>query len=49
LPLMVKSGLGLKKSFDSVEKLIPYMSSTLMFSRITGILFVLSFLIGIVA
>jgi len=47
IPLMVKSGFGLKKTFDSVENLIPYMSSTLMFSRITGALFVLSFIIGI--
>ncbi len=47
IPLMFKSGFGLKKTFDSVEKLVPYMSSTLMFSRITGALFVLSFLIGI--
>ena len=47
IPLMIKSGFGLKKTFDSVEKLIPYMSSTLMFSRITGALFVISFIIGI--
>ncbi|RMW34612.1 MAG: prenyltransferase, partial [Nitrosopumilus sp.] len=47
IPLMVKSGFGLKKTFDSVEELVPYMSSTLMFSRITGALFVLSFIIGI--
>lgn len=47
IPLVIKSGFGLKKTFDSVEKLIPFMSSTLMFSRITGALFVLSFLIGI--
>ena len=47
IPLMFKSGFGLKKTFDSVEKLVPYMSSTLMFSRITGALFVLSFIIGI--
>ncbi len=47
IPLMIKSGFGLKKNFDSVEKLIPYMSSTLMSSRITGALFVLSFIIDI--
>lgn len=47
IPLMFKSGFGLKKTFDSVENLVPYMSSTLMFSRITGALFVLSFIIGI--
>ena len=47
IPLMIKSGLGLKKNFDSVESLVPFMSSTLMFSRITGALFVASFLIGL--
>ena len=45
IPLVVKAGLGLKRNFNSVGELIPYMSSTLMFSRITGALFVLSFLI----
>ncbi len=44
IPLMVKAGLGLKKNFNSVDELMPSMSSTLMFSRITGALFVLSFL-----
>jgi len=44
IPLVVKAGFGLKKNFDSTDRLIPYMSSTLMFSRITGVLFVLSFL-----
>jgi len=47
IPLMIKSGLGLRKNFDSIENLVPFMSSTLMFSRITGALFVISFLIGI--
>jgi len=45
LPLMIKSGLGLRKNFDSIDNLVPFMSSTLMFSRITGSLFVVSFLI----
>jgi len=44
-PLMIKSGLGLQKNYDSVNDLVPFMSSTLKFSRITGILFVISFLI----
>jgi 1,4-dihydroxy-2-naphthoate octaprenyltransferase len=43
--LMIKSGLGLQKNFDSIDNLVPFMSSTLMFSRITGALFVVSFLI----
>ncbi len=45
IPLMIKSGLGLQKNFDSIDDLVPFMSSTLMFSRITGVLFVASFLI----
>ncbi len=47
IPLIIKSGLGLKKNFDSVENLFPFMSLTLKFSRITGALFVLSFLVGL--
>ena len=46
-PLMIKSGLGLQKNYDSINDLVPYMSSTLMFGRITGALFVLGFLIPI--
>ncbi len=44
IPLVIKAGLGLKKNFNSVDELVPFMSSALMFSRITGALFVLSFL-----
>jgi 1,4-dihydroxy-2-naphthoate octaprenyltransferase len=46
IPLMIKAGFGLKRNFDSVDKLVPSMYSTLMFSRVTGVLFVLSFLIS---
>jgi len=44
---MIKSGLGLHQNYTSVNDLVPYMSSSLKFSRITGILFVLGFLIPI--
>jgi len=46
-PLIIKSGLGLHKNYDGVDELVPYMSSTLKFSRITGILFALSFLLSL--
>lgn len=46
-PLIIKSGLGLQKNYDAVDDLVPYMSSTLLFGRITGALFVASFLIDI--
>ena len=45
LPLIIKSGIGLQKNYDSVDNLVPYMTSTLKFSRLTGILLVISFLI----
>jgi 1,4-dihydroxy-2-naphthoate octaprenyltransferase len=45
-PLMIRAGLGLKKNYDFTDNLIPSMLSTLMFSRVTGALFVASFLIG---
>ena len=47
MPLMIKSGFGLQKNYDAVENLVPSMSSTLLFGRITGALFVFSFLIRI--
>jgi len=36
----------LKKNYNSIDNLVPFMSSSLKFSRITGILFALSFLIS---
>lgn len=45
LPLMIKSGLGLQKNYDAINDLVPYMSLTLKFSRITGVLFVFSLLL----
>jgi 1,4-dihydroxy-2-naphthoate octaprenyltransferase len=47
IPLMLKSGIGLQRNYDSIDNLVPYMSSTLMFGRITGVLFVIGFLIPI--
>lgn len=44
IPLLIKAGIELKKNFDSIDELIPSMSNTLKFSRITGVLFILSFL-----
>jgi 1,4-dihydroxy-2-naphthoate octaprenyltransferase len=45
IPLIIKSGLGLQKNYDSIDDLVPFMSSTLMFGRLTGTLFVVGFLI----
>ena len=47
IPMMVKAGRNIKRSIDDVEKFVIIMKSTVLFSRITGALFVLSFLIVI--
>ncbi len=45
IPLMIKSGILLHKHYDDIEGLVPSMEKTLLFSRITGALFVLSFIV----
>ncbi|MFB5604429.1 MAG: prenyltransferase, partial [Candidatus Nitrosomaritimum aestuariumsis] len=47
IPLIIQVGLGLKKNYDQTDLLVPFMSKTLMFSRISGALFVFGLLIGI--
>jgi len=47
IPLLIKSGRELKQSFDDTEKLVPVMRSSVLYSRITGVLLVLSFLFSI--
>lgn len=46
-PLIIKSGLLLKQNFDNINKLIPAMSYAITFSRITGALFVIGFLLNL--
>jgi 1,4-dihydroxy-2-naphthoate octaprenyltransferase len=45
-PLIIRSGLKLKQNYDKLTNLIPVMSSTLYFSRITGALLVVGFLVN---
>ena len=44
IPLLMKSGLRLKQNFDNLDKIVPTMGSFVSYSRITGLLLVLSFL-----
>jgi len=46
IPLIIRSGLKLKQNYDKLINLIPVMSSTLYFSRITGVLLVVGFLVN---
>ena len=48
VPLIIKSGQKLKQNYDKLINLIPVMSSTLYFSRITGALLVVGFLVNII-
>ena len=47
IPFLIKSGQKLKQDFDDIEKLVPVMGSCVLYSRITGVLLVLSFLFSI--
>ncbi|MGQ0605902.1 MAG: prenyltransferase [Candidatus Nitrosotenuis sp.] len=47
--LVIKSGSKIKKTLDKVEEFVLVMKSTVLFSRITGALLVLSFLIAILS
>ena len=47
IPLVILAGIELKKNYQNQDLLFPSMSKTLMFSRLTGILFVIGILIGI--
>lgn len=46
LPILFMSGRKLKNNFQSIEKLVPVMNMVLTYSRMTGAIFVASFLIG---
>ena len=47
IPLVIKAGRGLKNNYDDIDKLVPSLSTTLMFSRLTGALFAMGFILGI--
>lgn len=44
MPLVIKAGKNLGSDYDDVDKIIPVMKNTLLFSRLTGVLLVFSFL-----
>ena len=47
VPLVIKFGKKLKQNYEKLDKLLPIMSSTLVFSRVTGILLVAGFLLNV--
>lgn len=47
IPIILQSGRLLQKYYDDSDRMVSIMSKTLLFSRFTGILFVISFLIPV--
>jgi 1,4-dihydroxy-2-naphthoate octaprenyltransferase len=47
IPIVIKSGIALKQNYQEVEKLVPVMQGFVSFGRITGALFVISFILDI--
>ncbi len=46
IPLVIQAGINLAKNYEDQEKLFPSMSKTLMYSRLTGTLFVIGIILG---
>jgi 1,4-dihydroxy-2-naphthoate octaprenyltransferase len=47
IPLIILAGIGLRKNYENTDLMFPSMSKTLMFSRLTGALFVVGILIDL--
>jgi 1,4-dihydroxy-2-naphthoate octaprenyltransferase len=47
IPLVIKFGIALKQHYQDVERLVPIMQGFVSFGRITGALFVISFVLDI--
>jgi 1,4-dihydroxy-2-naphthoate octaprenyltransferase len=45
IPIVIKSGVSLKQKFDQVEEFVPIMKNFVSYSRITGVLLVVSFIV----
>ncbi len=48
IPLIIGAGTKIKKTLDDAERFVSIMKTTLVFSRITGLLFIAGFLIEII-
>lgn len=47
IPMVVRSGVSLKKNYENLEKLVPVMRGFVTYGRITGALFVISFVLDL--
>ncbi|MGB6463693.1 MAG: prenyltransferase [Nitrosotalea sp.] len=45
IPIAIKSGMSLKQKFDQIEEFVPIMKNFVSYSRITGVLLVVSFIV----
>lgn len=49
IPLMIKGGYKIKSKLDDLSKFMPVMKSALLFSRLTGALFIAGFVVQILS
>jgi 1,4-dihydroxy-2-naphthoate polyprenyltransferase len=49
VPIAIRSGISLKKNHENVDKLVPVMQGFVTYSRITGALFVIAFVLDILS
>jgi 1,4-dihydroxy-2-naphthoate octaprenyltransferase len=47
MPMAIKFGIALKQHYQDIERLVPIMQGFVSFGRITGVLFVVSFVLDI--
>ncbi|MDE1769113.1 MAG: prenyltransferase [Thaumarchaeota archaeon] len=47
IPMAIRSGVSLKEDYENLEKLVPIMQGFVTYSRITGALFVISFVLDL--
>jgi 1,4-dihydroxy-2-naphthoate octaprenyltransferase len=48
IPIAVRSGISLKKNYQSLDRLVPIMQGFVTYGRVTGVLFVAAFVLEIV-
>jgi 1,4-dihydroxy-2-naphthoate octaprenyltransferase len=45
MPLAIKSALALRKDPESIDNIVPAMASTVTYSRITGFMLAMSYIL----
>jgi 1,4-dihydroxy-2-naphthoate octaprenyltransferase len=49
IPIAIRSGIALKKNYSDIDNLVPIMQGFVTYSRITGVLFVVAFVLDLLS